>query len=741
MSPRPVIFISAVSKELKSARQLVANTLTFLGYEPEWQEVFGTEQGDLRGMLRRRIDASHGVVQLVGHAYGEEPPNVDESFGRCSYTQFEALYAKQRGKKVWYLFIDRQFPVDAYEPELPACETLQREYRTRISGAGELRQHHTDPKDLENSILRLRQDLVALRHGVRRWAVAVILLLCLCLFGILWSLKSSNDHAVRLSQEHEQNEQIRKALLSFTRTRLDIPVSVSVSGNKVVLLNPDERTYSVLGEQLGIPPDVLRNKLRGAADEQRKAIDIPLFERANSAYIAGEYLEAESLALRWVEQARAQLPADLEALADGYILAATAAQSVKDYAKAGAYLGSAASAISKDTHLALWARVQSWVAANQMNTDFFGAAKTAKEAWVVCREKGIDKGPAGVSLHYLWAIGEVTSDMFIHLGAFMDKSSAEMDKDKSRIEKAGKAFASSQQKLRSDEGEFRTLIEETATCFGRTSEWAITSRQFLIQILDLQGRYSDMESESRTLIHLLAEAHGAESPGAIAARIDLANSLDSQGNSIEAEAALKGIIVAKESRGEGNAPEVLKVRKLLAEKYRKQERYAEEEQQIRKAMTSIMQTGGADSDAMNSFRQSLAHCLSSLKRYSEAEVEYRIAIKYVEKSLGKDHFLANGLRINLRSALWAQGKYRELENEYRDDWNTALRTPGLSREKILDHALQVASMLLRQQKWDEALAIVKPLEIELRASKGELAERAERIRKDAESGKAKAARN
>ena len=50
MSPRPAIFISAVSSELKSARQLVANTLTFLGYDPEWQDIFGTEEGDLRAM-------------------------------------------------------------------------------------------------------------------------------------------------------------------------------------------------------------------------------------------------------------------------------------------------------------------------------------------------------------------------------------------------------------------------------------------------------------------------------------------------------------------------------------------------------------------------------------------------------------------------------------------------------------------------------------------------------------------
>lgn len=106
MSPRPTIFISAVSRELQSARQLVANTLTFLGYQPVWQEIFGTEGGDLRSILRQQVDQCQGVVQLVGQCYGAEPSAPDEKFGRVSYTQYEALYARQCGKKIWYLVID-----------------------------------------------------------------------------------------------------------------------------------------------------------------------------------------------------------------------------------------------------------------------------------------------------------------------------------------------------------------------------------------------------------------------------------------------------------------------------------------------------------------------------------------------------------------------------------------------------------------------------------------------------------
>jgi hypothetical protein len=68
MTPRPLIFISAVSQELRSARQLVANTLTFLGYQPIWQEIFGTESGDLRDLFGDRSISVKASFSLWANA-------------------------------------------------------------------------------------------------------------------------------------------------------------------------------------------------------------------------------------------------------------------------------------------------------------------------------------------------------------------------------------------------------------------------------------------------------------------------------------------------------------------------------------------------------------------------------------------------------------------------------------------------------------------------------------------------
>jgi hypothetical protein len=131
-----------------------------LGYDSDWQEIFGTEEGDLRSMLRRRIDSCKGLVQLVGECYGAEPLAPDDQLGRVSYTQYEALYASSRGKKVWYLFLDESFPTDPHDPEDPKKQELQRAYRVRMQADGtrkSLGPQHPDTKKYE----QLREELFA----------------------------------------------------------------------------------------------------------------------------------------------------------------------------------------------------------------------------------------------------------------------------------------------------------------------------------------------------------------------------------------------------------------------------------------------------------------------------------------------------------------------------------------------------------------------------------------------------
>jgi len=219
VTPRPLIFISAVSRELQNARQLVANTLTFLGYQPIWQNIFGTESGDLRQILRQQIDQCKGVVQLVGQCYGAEPPTIDLQFGRVSYTQYEALYARHRGKKVWYLFIDESFPIDAYEPEPAELRELQTAYRRRLQSDTHVFHPLTSSEALEASVLKLRDDLIRLRRGVKQWAVGVTALLAIIAGLVVWQLRSQ---ALMKTELKSEMAKLRQGIMAYPQMEAQV---------------------------------------------------------------------------------------------------------------------------------------------------------------------------------------------------------------------------------------------------------------------------------------------------------------------------------------------------------------------------------------------------------------------------------------------------------------------------------------------------------------------------------------
>jgi hypothetical protein len=300
------VFISAVSRELKSARQLVANTLSFLGYQPVWQEIFGTESGDLRAMLRQQIDHCKGVVQLVGQSYGAEPPTSDKQFGRVSYTQYEALYARQRGKKVWYLFIDENFPTDSFKAEPQELRELQAAYRGRLQSDLNVYYRLATSDALEASVLKLRDDLVRLRRGVKRWAAATAILLVLSVALGLWVLRGQRETALKVDQlTVEMQKLLRQGVAEYPS--IDVKVR-QARPNADPSVTQDE-IYNELGKQLGIDPRTLREKLPQFAEQLRRAPNVTSYQRANAAFVAKDYGEAERLASEAADQdLKAPLP-------------------------------------------------------------------------------------------------------------------------------------------------------------------------------------------------------------------------------------------------------------------------------------------------------------------------------------------------------------------------------------------------------------------------------------------------
>jgi tetratricopeptide (TPR) repeat protein len=181
---RPRLFLSAVSEELGSARRAVAATVRTLGYDPVSQDDFPTGHGELRAWLRKQIDSCEGLIQIVGQSYGGEPPDVDPAFGRVSYTQYEFLYARRQGRKTWVIVAGQQCqrdkPLDQLDlPRNPGQadpsgyqserRKLQADYFARLKQENHVRNMANSAIELENVVLKLRDELGELRKGWDKW--------------------------------------------------------------------------------------------------------------------------------------------------------------------------------------------------------------------------------------------------------------------------------------------------------------------------------------------------------------------------------------------------------------------------------------------------------------------------------------------------------------------------------------------------------------------------------------------
>ncbi|HMB95728.1 MAG TPA: tetratricopeptide repeat protein, partial [Tepidisphaeraceae bacterium] len=356
MTPRPIIFISAVSKELKGARQLVANTLQFIGYEPAWQDIFGTEQGDLREMLRHQIDQCDGVVQLVGKCYGAEPPEVDKQFGRVSYTQYEAMYARRKDKKVWYLVVDDHFVSDPHEPESPELQQLQETYRRRLAVDSHLYHSLSSNEALEARILKLRDELAVLRRGVKRWAIAVAALLVVIVGMSAWLVLRQQQTSKKLQENskivQDEMDKMRQAVVEFAATQAQARQQTQDPAAA------EAQTYDVLAKKLNVDAKTLREKLPQLAEQLRENPDASTYERANAAYVGGDFVEAERLAVQAANEAQASTPPKPAEAIKAFTLAGWSAQRRVDFPNELQYFQEAAKLTDRNADPRAWADAQ-----------------------------------------------------------------------------------------------------------------------------------------------------------------------------------------------------------------------------------------------------------------------------------------------------------------------------------------------------------------------------------------------
>ena len=227
-------------------------------------------------------------------------------------------------------------------------------------------------------MLKLRDDLTRLRRGVRRWAALVAVLLILSVALSLWLLQgqySANEQQKHANQQQQQtNQQLQALKEEVGRLRQGVNNFAEVQ-NKVRQEQPgqkpeeiEQRTYEVLGKQLGLDAAKLKEQLPRFAEELKKSPNATTYERANAAYVAKDYNEAERLALAAADEAQRSSPAKNAEAIKAFELAGWAAEKRIEYADALKRFRDAEALTDRTRDPLEWARLQfaiAWILDDQ----------------------------------------------------------------------------------------------------------------------------------------------------------------------------------------------------------------------------------------------------------------------------------------------------------------------------------------------------------------------------------------
>lgn len=756
MASLPLIFISAVSRELRSGRQLAANTLSFLGYQPIWQDIFGTETGDLRKMLRQQIDQCKGVLQIVGNCYGAEPPEPDPQFGRVSYTQYEALYARSKGKKVWYLFLDESFPIDACGDEPEELRALQAAYRQRLQSDAHLFHPLTSREALEASVLKLRGDLVRLRRGVKQWAAGVAILLVISVGLGLWLLYSQRETTKRVAEAQtavvsmsQEMTKLREGLLKYPRVEAEVRQSQTEDNPAAV----QKKVYETLSKEVGVDAKVLQEKLPDVAISIERAPNATTYERANAAYIRNDYLEAERLALQAIEES--QKPGATPRLNDliqAYQLAGFAAQKRVQFKTAMEYFRSAEQLTDRKTNATQWADVQHAIGDISIEQGAYREAEDVLRAAAEARESALGAEHADTlrtrtRLAYAqYRQGKYNDAIagFRAIVALEERLFGPMHPD-TLVARNGLAIAlDAGGKPAEAEAEHRRILEIREKVLGPEHPDTLRTRNNIALTLDRQGKHAEAASEYQQVIDLENKVLGPEHPDTLRSRSSFAYSLDNQGKFAEAELNLRDVIRLQEKILGPQHPDTLISRLRLDKVLMSQGKFAEAETDFRDLITAEEKVLGPEHPDTLSARSGLANSLQAQAKYPEAAAQYREVIALEEKVIGPEHpntllnrnSLANSLmggtnyvgaekmfrelialeervigpentltlrsRRGLANALFNQANYSAAEPEYREVLRLTEKLRSPEHLETLDACYDLAGALARLRKLPEA---------------------------------------
>ena len=656
--PRPVIYISAVERELQSARNIVANTLIARGYKPTWQDLASTEEDDPKARIRKAVDQSHAVIQIVGNSHGSSPSDPDEEFGSVSYTQYEALYAQKNEKPIRYVILNKSHPIDCENDEPLKLQKLQCDYRTSILKHGSLCHFSSAPHTTGEIARKICEDFAGFHRRQRKGAAALVALLLVGLSAITWITlrQGKNDKSVAAS-----DVEIRD-----TATPEEItPEETTPEETTPEETTPEETIPEVIAREEIVPDETHAEKVVPEGnpieetgvniDSDPSPIDpmeqvlLGLAAAENRSRILGEKLTQEELRTR----AHTLLETELD-LAPG-----TLADTLPAYAR-DIYDSPESSLVMKAN------------AAYALN-------KFEEAEALLLQQEATDSAAMENS-------GEDTGNL--------------ITKRIQSLEGAAQ-FATAQSRYSRSVKHYRDAAD-LCSVERDPLEWA-RIHQKLAYALTYTRQYSKVVDKLHEVIPVFEKHLGAENPETLSSSNNLANALYAIGRYREAEERHRAVLAARERALGAAHADTLTSRNNLAATLSFQRKHDEAEQQYRTVLAANESALGAEHPDTLFTRNNLAKTLKAQDKHSEAEQQYLAVIAIRERILGAEHAETLSSREDLAKTLRSQGKFAEAEEQSRAILAIRERVLGAEHFDVFLSCHNLALSLAKQEKPEEAL--------------------------------------
>jgi len=252
------IFVSATSSDLRTLRSQVKLWLLDMGWLPVVQDHFPPDDKSVFEMLRKRVRECDAVIHIVGDCYGAEPHEPPKGSPRSSFTQLEAVIARQMRKPLFLILLDETFPYDPHEPEAADLRVLQQAYRLQVATGKQIYIVGKSPTQLEPELRKLRVEVDKLNKSRRLLSALTALPLLILLPTTIYFWHRQQTAQDQLDKTVERLTQIERKLDAAPNAAAASQVSVEAGS---LLGNPD------IGKISG---SKLAASVRGVVDTLRK---------------------------------------------------------------------------------------------------------------------------------------------------------------------------------------------------------------------------------------------------------------------------------------------------------------------------------------------------------------------------------------------------------------------------------------------------------------------------------------